>query len=431
LIENVYQKWNNNPVIVTFDERPLPVWALPFPAVTICPQATIRSNINLFSRIDRLMAVLQICDEFFHVKSKYLNMYHQVSHENIVPVLQKLSPLVNQTILTCRVNGVRCNELFTETITDEGICFTFNGFSSYDMFKDGVLHDEYQYLNEPKNVTNWSMDEGYTVENSRKAYPIRALGSGFAAGLTMRLMALDSNIEEHCREQQGFKVTIHAPNEYPQVSKKFSLVTHSHDVALAVRPIIMQTSFELRDYDPQRRNCYFHYERQLKFFEVYTQANCEVECVTNYTLEACGCVKFSMPRSPGTRLCQTSEIICVINAEYNMLKRTLEESGGSACDCIPSCISIQYDAEITQSKKASRGIIWVDFCNRYLILYFSSRQISKLAIYFKEVQFITSKRSELFGLTDFVANCGGILGLCLGVSLFSLIELLYFCLARP
>lgn len=34
-------------------------------------------------------------------------------------------------------------------------------------------------------------------------------------------------------------------------------------------------------------------------------------------------------------------------------------------------------------------------------------------------------------MTDFIANCGGILGLCLGVSLFSIIELLYYCLARP
>lgn len=49
LIENVYDKWNNHPVIVTFDEQPLPAWSLPFPAVTICPQAMIRSKFMNFT----------------------------------------------------------------------------------------------------------------------------------------------------------------------------------------------------------------------------------------------------------------------------------------------------------------------------------------------------------------------------------------------
>lgn len=49
LIEKVYQKWTDNPVIVTFDERPLPVWLIPFPAVTICPEAKIRSSYMNFT----------------------------------------------------------------------------------------------------------------------------------------------------------------------------------------------------------------------------------------------------------------------------------------------------------------------------------------------------------------------------------------------
>lgn len=57
--------------------------------------------------------------------------------------------------------------------------------------------------------------------------------------------------------------------------------------------------------------------------------------------------------------------------------------------------------------------------------------MARLGVYYKESQFITSRRSELYGLTDFLANCGGLLGLCMGVSLLSLVELLYFCLVRP
>lgn len=55
---------------------------------------------------------------------------------------------------------------------------------------------------------------------------------------------------------------------------------------------------------------------------------------------------------------------------------------------------------------------------------------ARLSIFFKENQFITSKRSELYGPTDFLANCGGLLGLFMGVSLLSIVEIIYFCTLR-
>uniref|UniRef100_A0A182N249 Uncharacterized protein n=1 Tax=Anopheles dirus TaxID=7168 RepID=A0A182N249_9DIPT len=36
-----HQKWNEKPMIVSFSPKPVPVWKLPFPAITICPQTRI------------------------------------------------------------------------------------------------------------------------------------------------------------------------------------------------------------------------------------------------------------------------------------------------------------------------------------------------------------------------------------------------------
>ncbi|XP_062558166.1 pickpocket protein 28-like [Armigeres subalbatus] len=434
-------------------------------AVTICPGTKIRrkamnftadfyqfidfegSRENLdkdsfvYFRLERLLAILQICDEFFHAGSlEFSESYAQTGIDfDIVDIIRNMSVPIFDIILSCRVNGMYCEELFAETLTEEGICFSFNGFSSHDMFHEGVLHDEYSYLYETENVTGWTSEDGFRARKNFASYPVRALGSGFGAGLSMELATLEENIEHHCRVQQGFKVIIHSAAEYPQVSKSFALVPFSRDVTIAVRPVIMQTSSELQEYPPHRRNCFFEYERQLKFFRVYTQSNCELECITNYTLKMCGCVKFSMPRSPGTRVCQTSEISCVLKAGNRMLRQSAkqrmkqQQSWGSACDCIPGCSTIHYDTELTQSKcdfKKTLGLRFtplvpgikedIDKC-----------EISQLSIYFKEVQYIVSRRSALFRLVDFISNCGGILGLCLGVSLFSIVELLYYCLVRP
>lgn len=61
----------------------------------------------------------------------------------------------------------------------------------------------------------------------------------------------------------------------------------------------------------------------------------------------------------------------------------------------------------------------------------SSSELSSLAVYYKEAQFISIKRNQLFGLNDFIANCGGILGLFMGVSLLSIVEMLYFLTMKP
>lgn len=46
------------------------------------------------------------------------------------------------------------------------------------------------------------------------------------------------------------------------------------------------------------------------------------------------------------------------------------------------------------------------------------------------MQFIPSQRNELYGITDFIANCGGLLGLFTGFSLISLVEIFYFVTLR-
>lgn len=101
--------------------------------------------------------------------------------------------------------------------------------------------------------------------------------------------------------------------------------------------------------------------------------------------------------------------------------------GMTECNCLPACTSITYDAEISQARYN-----WEDLFKAYKnpIDEFPGIQFARLSIFFKENQFITSKRSELYGPTDFMANCGGLLGLFMGVSLLSIVELVYFCTVR-
>ncbi|XP_053698532.1 pickpocket protein 28-like [Sabethes cyaneus] len=458
LIDNIYRKWEENPVIITFDEKHTPVWEIPFPAVTICPEAKVKKTFlnftesfykfargNHFSDInntelDAVLAVLQLCDEWFHTSAECCKAYDNFKiSENIVSILKKISFNMNETIYHCQMNGVVCKAKFAQTITEEGICMTFNGFSSEEMFRKSTLHTDYEYLSETRLSTNWSLERGYYSNANLNSYPIRVLGSGFGAGLYINLATTNTDLDYHCREAQGFKVLLHSPSDYPQVSKKFIRVTLNRDVTIAIKPQIIGTDNELHDYSPDRRLCFFDRERELKFFHVYSQGNCELECLTNFTEKTCGCVRYFMPRTNQTRSCETFEIGCTLKAQIKLLEinaiSSINRQADSEhnCNCLPACNSIQYDAEITQTifkyqetLRLRLGPINVSYEDAI-----KSKHLSKIEIYFKDVQFITSKRTELYGLTDFVASCGGILGLCMGVSLLSLIELLYFCSIRP
>jgi acid-sensing ion channel, other len=97
-------------------------------------------------------------------------------------------------------------------------------------------------------------------------------------------MVQESNLDYMCKESdQGFKVFLTIPGEIPQVSKQYFQVPLEQKVIMTVKPNMMTTSKGLTDYSPDQRQCYFNNERNLKFFKVYTQSNCELECLTNFT----------------------------------------------------------------------------------------------------------------------------------------------------
>ncbi|XP_073941207.1 pickpocket protein 28-like [Choristoneura fumiferana] len=144
-----------------------------------------------------------------------------------------------------------------------------------------------------------------------------------------------------------------------------------------------------------------------------------------------------MPHTNSSELCTASKWSCVTKAIDELASRSLKFKMDETCNCLPSCASVQYDAEILKTM--------FDFKKAYIINrtaydksqrkedefeFLAKYNISKVEMYFKEPQFVSMRRSELFGLTDFLANCGGLLGLFLGFSFLSLIEIFYFCTLR-
>jgi Amiloride-sensitive sodium channel len=119
---------------------------------------------------------------------------------------------------------------------------------------------------------------------------------------------------------------------------------------------------------------------------------------------------------------------CVFNVHHNQCivntRRILNAQNFLQCNCLPACTSITLESEVYTAElnmSSSFGGHEFDLDK------FSYSQIS---FYFKENSFLTSQRVEYYGPIDFLATCGGLLGLFLGVSVISLLELIYFCTIR-
>jgi acid-sensing ion channel, other len=203
------------------------------------------------------------------------------------------------------------------------------------------------------------MEKGY-FSNSPDAYPHRVLDSGVNGALKIYLRrtaneSLDNSIES----LNGFKVLLHTPGEIPRLTKKYFRISMKKHFLINIRPQMMTTSKGLDHYDPDKRQCYLHKEKQLKFFKIYTQSNCELECLSNFTARICKCVHFSMPRNNSTKICLDDKWGCPRKARKQFSRKMLEESlkpksCGSeddlSCECLPSCTSIEFDTEISHDE---------------------------------------------------------------------------------
>ncbi|XP_034487599.1 pickpocket protein 28 [Drosophila innubila] len=462
LIHSAYTKWDATPVIVSFAERSTPVWNIPFPAVTICSE-TKRvlkgSGKNSYAHLYNQFTADMHASRIFkpqNISAREMEEFRTLLHvcntqivEQDMPlipgedvdyfdVLDRMLPPFERYFFYCRwlSRFNECDKYFRKILTEEGICYTFNGLRPTEIYRE----DTYQYQHSSvENFTHssWSLETGYDATSDVETYPARVLSAGARSGIFMTLQSFKQEVDYACRGPvQGFKVILHAPDDVPQVSKQFVRIPMGREVLIAVKPNMITTSAGIAEYHPQRRQCFLSNERLLRFFKVYSESNCQLECLANFTLTKCGCVKFSMPRSLDMPVCGEEKIYCYDRAERELLVREFQrvrslnvageapKGAESACNCMPACTSLIYNTEISQANFDLDEMLAAEGDTEFMREYPGS-QMSRLSIYFKQSQFITSKRSELYGVTDFLANCGGIFGLFMGFSILSMVEVIY------
>ena len=142
-------KYLYSAVTVTLDESLTPVWDIPFPAVTICPETkTLKKHVHFSyayfnfdsknltnDQLRNLEAVVQVCDSHLFMGKK---IQSGLNSSEIVSTLMEIAMPFNETLMFCLWrNQIKiCSDLFSQTITEDGVCFTSNDLDITEIFKE-------------------------------------------------------------------------------------------------------------------------------------------------------------------------------------------------------------------------------------------------------------------------------------------------------
>ncbi|KAF5300620.1 hypothetical protein FQA39_LY11081 [Lamprigera yunnana] len=453
LISKTYVKWQTSPVIVTFSTTEIPISNIPFPAVTICPQTKFDPNkFNFTGTVLKKLkkqAISQTEENLFNTLSlscnsimEFIDLFgmHGVDktldHLSILFFASVAPPLDPTGATSVRWLGkeLEIEDSLSATFTSEGICYTFNMLPYEDILSsadDFVSNNKY----EKHSARQWSLQDGYDKRANFDTYPRRTFLPGISGGLMVdALYTNHSHLDYLCDESlQGYKVIIlHHPSELPDMGKHFRL-SLDEAVYVGIKPTMITVSPALLPYSPEKRKCYFAEEKPLLMYKLYTQQNCLSECLANFTLLKCGCLAFYMPTFNNTPICGAGSLTCILESKVKYLESSVAtDIGGEKCGCLPSCTSLSYEVETSQAVWN-----WREMFNVFIALGMSdsvpSREeshFSRLVVYYKDLQFLTSERNELYGYVDFFSNVGGLLGLFIGFSVTSVVEIIYFLTLR-
>lgn len=189
------------------------MWQIPFPAVTICPETKSKTELFHFAEayltvvnneteldeesFNRLSALAQICDPhlFYYVD------FNQTYDQFCANYLKNMSVPKNDMLMFCkwRNNMDYCDEMFSETLTDDGLCYTFNSISANDMLRTDQMHNEYSFLSENRSSTKWSLENGYSSDTALDVHPVRVTNASPRSGLNVVMRSYDNDLDYLCK----------------------------------------------------------------------------------------------------------------------------------------------------------------------------------------------------------------------------------------
>ncbi|XP_063907596.1 sodium channel protein Nach-like [Zophobas morio] len=401
LIRSQFRSYYSNRITTTILTTAFPIWEVPFPAVTIC-------NFNLVYRHNThqiRQATPDAIDNFFSnlssliLSNKLDKDMKWTEHYSIVKVLERAGynteKIMHQVAHPCHVmitdcywnnQEKNCSTMFHLVKTSSGFCCSFNY-------------------------------RGLKTDNEE----IFVSGVGPSFGLYMHLNVDEDQYMSPLKHSSGIDVSIHENIQYPDMSVYSTTIRPGTDVSLSIKPEIIYSEEDVKDTPIKTRGCAFAEEVPVEWTSSYSYTTCINKCKAKAVYTLCRCIPYYYYPIIDMA-CLTKNNIKLMNQKvtYTGFRGGLvglfkPSTDSLKCKCYPQCNEITYSYQQDQ-----QPIKIVDIEETQL-----QPNDSVLRVYFGHVACTKLLKSVLITWELILASVGGLIGLCLGGSIPSVIEFVY------
>ncbi|XP_055914778.1 pickpocket protein 28-like [Eupeodes corollae] len=422
-----------NPTVTYVNSFRHPVSEVPFPGVSICSVNKIskRAILEYARNISELHKDLDenvLLERFelfgglfdssgFDIDNAYdLQVFLDTTLSikpgffDIYELLIKLAPKCEELLRKCSWAGkiYPCEELFRREVTPEGFCCLFN----YNRLGRKINETFIKYLDVfgkdmgLKVLLNTSLDDNFYSQRSTTGFIVQIFNSIFYPDILTGEMS-----------------------EFP--------VSPNTDVLLPLQINFQITDDEVRNYKVGQRRCYFADELPKEYGMQYSQPECLLKCKLQNIQSLCNCIPFYTPRDfiePPVSYCNLANLECLSRYKVTWTSyRPMEDSVESQQEmeyaltcgsCQPLCNMLEYEYQLDKSDFDPENIIFEldDFLHNETQL----EDTSLLRIFHATPYCAQYKKQLIYSNNGLLANVGGILGISIGCSLMSLIEIAYY-----
>nr|CAI5863432.1 unnamed protein product [Callosobruchus analis] len=433
--------FKRNPTVIVTDSNHYSIWNYHFPAITICDYNIISKkrafqlakkllNSSDNNSVENLAWDLRLLAQLLkqtdvNVPEKNFNRLQDILDANnlsVNAVFKQLTPRCENILTRCLWKGEekRCESIFEQIKTSEGYCCAFNYYAL-------------------KNHTFGGCCRALASKVPRQ--PRRVSACGHQSGLEILVNSDPSDYFASFMPSIGQKLMIHNPYYYPDWTLQTVLNSRRILNLISVSPTITYCTNDVAEMPSETRRCLLPNERDLIYFKDYNFHNCMVECRMNMTMKLCNCTPFvyvhSGVNASDVKICNLRDVKCLREHQKLLISDSLgqnatssdftvlEKVTGRACGCLPDCESTEYYAETSSGALNFKYIR----SNAYTDVKITNDS-SILNVYFNDLVGIKNRMDVKFDWHTLLAYYGGLLGLFLGFSFVSGVEIIYFFVVR-
>uniref|UniRef100_A0A182N7Q2 Uncharacterized protein n=1 Tax=Anopheles dirus TaxID=7168 RepID=A0A182N7Q2_9DIPT len=408
-----WMRFRTTPTITTIETMTYPIWNIPFPAVTVC-------NINKVDKrkatdiVDRLVKEFGMSKEnatgllvaqgslvnFEAVNTTYLELESVLGRMGWNPdkLLLALSQPCEELIKVCYWLGseVPCPQVIRRTRTENGFCCSYN------------VDDTMQPLIAQLNRTD---------RTDRVPYrPKRLSGAGRHVGLSILIDVRPDTYMAPTKSYYGAEIYVHDSKDFPSDSDFEHVAQPGWDAVMSVIPLPIESSSTMSQVPEAMRKCFLPEESDAHSQDSFNLNVCMAECRLRTILKLCNCIPFYYVDLRYFYSLRTHDTIDDDKGDVEF---------GMDCDCKPPCSVLNYNVQTIVSQRQSKHFMSANFGGRNVSLY------ATLNVHFKDIYCVKYKRDAYMTWDSLVATFGGIFGLCMGGSVLSIVELLYYFTVKP